>query len=79
MQQPALYRSMSIFHEACMKLPAHALVVVIGGGIVVNDAGVVDDAFIARGNYQIDVAGTQVEARVQLQALYDPASARIRA
>ena len=49
----------------------------VGTGYVVNDAGVLDDASVACGNYQIDVAGTQVEAPVPLQALYAPSSARI--
>ena len=56
----------------------HTLGSAVAMGYLVSDADRADDAFAARGRYQIDVAGTLVEARAHLRAPYDPTSARVR-
>jgi glycine cleavage system aminomethyltransferase T/glycine/D-amino acid oxidase-like deaminating enzyme len=56
----------------------HTLGGAVAMGYVVNDAGRADNSFVERGQYQIDVAGTLLEARVHLHAPYDPTSARVR-
>ncbi len=49
----------------------------IGLGYVRNPAGV-DDAFLAAGSYELEVAAARVPAKLHLAPLYDPASARAR-
>ena len=41
-------------------------------------AAVVDEAFLATGNYELEVASERVPARLHLGALYDPSGARVR-
>jgi sarcosine dehydrogenase len=50
----------------------------IGLGYVRNDAGVTDD-YLRAGDYQIEVACTQVSAKLHMKPLYDPAGKRIKA
>ena len=55
----------------------HTLGAAVALGYVTNEAGVSDE-FIASGRYEIQVASRRVAARVSLQPLYDPRSARVR-
>ena len=57
----------------------HTIGRAVGMGYVVNDDGPADDAFIVAGRYQVDVAGTPLDAAVHLRAPYDPSSLRVRA
>lgn len=57
----------------------HALGCAVGMGYVVSDAGPADEAFIGGGRYQVDVAGSLVDASVHLRAPYDPTAARVKA
>ncbi len=50
----------------------------IGYGYVRDPDGV-DQAFVASGTYELEVASKRVPARVEMAALYDPAMARIKA
>jgi 4-methylaminobutanoate oxidase (formaldehyde-forming) len=56
----------------------HALGQSLGMGYVENPDTVADNAFILQGNYEIEVAGERIGASPSLQALYDPANARIK-
>ena len=56
----------------------HTLGCAVGMGYVVSDAGPADDAYLAAGRYQVDVAGTLHDATVHLRAPYDPSSSRLR-
>jgi 4-methylaminobutanoate oxidase (formaldehyde-forming) len=56
----------------------HSIGSAVGMGYVRRDEAAVDEAFIHSGRYQIDIAGTLAEARVQLRAPYDPKGLRIR-
>jgi glycine cleavage system aminomethyltransferase T len=56
----------------------HTLDSAVALGYVANRAARADDAFVTGGRYQIDVAGTLVDAQVHLRAPYDPTSARTR-
>jgi 4-methylaminobutanoate oxidase (formaldehyde-forming) len=47
-------------------------------GYVVNDSGTADDAFVAGGQYQVDIAGALIDASVHLCAPYDPMADRVR-
>ena len=49
----------------------------IGYGYVRRAAGV-DDAYLASGTYELEVATRRVSATLQLAPLYDPAMARIK-
>ncbi|MGH8848739.1 MAG: glycine cleavage T C-terminal barrel domain-containing protein, partial [Polaromonas sp.] len=57
----------------------HTLGGAVAMGYVVNDAGPVDNAFVESGRYQIDIAGTLVDAKVHLRAPYDPKAERVKA
>ena len=57
---------------------AHYLGAAIGMGYVVADEPI-DDAFIAGGDFAIQVNGCAVPARASIQPFYDPASKRMRA
>jgi heterotetrameric sarcosine oxidase gamma subunit len=56
----------------------HALGRAVGMGYIVNDAGPADEAFVAGGRYQVDVAGALHDAVVHLRAPYDPSALRVR-
>ena len=56
----------------------HTLGCAVGMGYVTSDAGTADDAYVAGGRYQVDVAGALVEARAHLRAPYDAAAGRVR-
>ena len=56
----------------------HTLGRAVAMGYVVNDGGSADEAFVANGRYQVDVAGVLVGAKAHLQAPYDPKALRIR-
>ena len=47
-------------------------------GYVENSGHVVDAAFVNTGRYEIEVAGTRVEARAALGAPYDPKNKRVK-
>lgn len=49
----------------------------IGYGFIRREG--VDEAFMASGNYELEVASERVPARLHLGALYDPTQARIKA
>ena len=55
----------------------HTLGAAIGLGYVKN-AGGVDAAFVASGEYQIEVAGEKFAAKASLKPLFDPANEKIR-
>ena len=48
-------------------------------GYVTNPDGVADKAYIASGDYQIDIGGTVVKASPTLSPLYDPKMLRVKA
>jgi len=50
----------------------------IGYGYVRNPAGV-DEAFLASGRYELEVASERVSCSLHIQALYDPEMARVKA
>jgi glycine cleavage system T protein len=50
----------------------------IGFGYVRNTGGV-DDAFLAGGSYELVVAMERVPAKIHMEALFDPAAARVKA
>jgi glycine cleavage system T protein len=56
----------------------HTLGCAVGMGYLLNGEGCADDAFVSAGRYQVDIAGTLVEAVVHLRAPYDPQAARVR-
>lgn len=56
----------------------HTLGRAVGLGYVVRDDGPADAAYVDGGRYQIDIAGTLVEATVHRRAPYDPAATRVR-
>ena len=52
------------------KLPNHAQVVIIGGGI--------DDEWIMAGKYEINVAGKMFPIKIHMDPIYDPKSEKVR-
>jgi heterotetrameric sarcosine oxidase gamma subunit len=56
----------------------HTIGCAVGMGYVVNDSGTADDAFVADGQYQVDIAGALIDASVHLRAPYDPTADRVR-
>jgi 4-methylaminobutanoate oxidase (formaldehyde-forming) len=56
----------------------HTIGCAVGMGYVVNDSGTADDAFVAGGQYQVDIAGALIDASVHLRAPYDPTADRVR-
>ncbi|MHA1152802.1 MAG: GcvT family protein, partial [Alphaproteobacteria bacterium] len=56
----------------------HTLATNIGYGYVSNPEGV-DDAFLAEGDYELEVATTRLPCRIHSRALYDPTMARVKA
>jgi heterotetrameric sarcosine oxidase gamma subunit len=57
----------------------HTLGCAVGMGYLVRGDGPVDDAFVSVGRYQVNVAGTLVDAEIHLRAPYDPEAVRVRA
>ena len=55
----------------------HTLGGSVGLGYVESAAGV-DQAFIAEGRWEIEVAGERIPARASLAPMYDPRSERVR-
>jgi len=47
-------------------------------GYIQNGGGVVDAAFINSGRYEIEIAGTRMEARALLGPSYDPKNKRVK-
>lgn len=47
-------------------------------GYVENHDGIADDDYVLNAKYQIDIAGTLVDAEISLEPLYDPTNARIK-
>jgi 4-methylaminobutanoate oxidase (formaldehyde-forming) len=56
----------------------HSLGCAVGMGYLTREELAVDEAFIASGRFQIDIAGTLAEARVHLRPPFDPKGVRIR-
>ncbi len=56
----------------------HTIGTSLGMGYVENGGDVVDAAFVNSGRYEIEVAGTRVEARAALGAPYDPKNKRVK-
>ena len=53
----------------------------LGGAVglaMVEPGCIVDEAYLHRGHWQVDIAGTRYPARVSLKPLYDPKNLRIR-
>jgi 4-methylaminobutanoate oxidase (formaldehyde-forming) len=57
----------------------HSLGKPVALGLVTNQAGAADRAWIEVGRYDIDLAGEQCSATVSLRAPYDPEGLRVRA
>ncbi len=57
----------------------HTIGCAVGLGYVVNDSGRVDDPYLIGGSYQVDIAGTLVNAELHVHAPYDPAARRVKA
>ena len=54
----------------------------LGGavGLAMLEPGcTVDEAYLASGRYEVDIAGVRYPVRVSLKPLYDPSNRRIRA
>jgi len=54
----------------------------LGGAVglaMVEPGCVVDDAYLAEGHWEVDIAGVRYPARVSLKPFYDPGNQRIRA
>lgn len=56
----------------------HTVGTSLGMGYIANGGGVTDAAFVNTGRYEIEVAGTRVEARATLGAPYDPKNRRVK-
>jgi 4-methylaminobutanoate oxidase (formaldehyde-forming) len=56
----------------------HTVGTSLGMGYIENGGHVVDAAFVNAGRYEIEVAGTRVEARAALGAPYDPKNKRVK-
>jgi 4-methylaminobutanoate oxidase (formaldehyde-forming) len=50
----------------------------LGMGYIENRGEVVDAGFVNSGNYEIEVAGERVPARVSLRPFYDPGNRRVK-
>jgi glycine cleavage system aminomethyltransferase T len=48
-------------------------------GLDADDDGPLDDVWLERGAWEVDVAGRRVPASASLRPLYDPRSERVRA
>lgn len=72
-----IYRDGVIAGYVTSGMYGHTLGGAIGLGYV-KHAGGVDADYVKSGRYEIEVAGVRVPARVSLQPLYDPTSARPR-
>jgi glycine cleavage system T protein len=56
----------------------HTVGASLGLGYVANSAAPIDPAWVAAGQYEVEVAAERVPARVSLRPFYDPASERVK-
>jgi 4-methylaminobutanoate oxidase (formaldehyde-forming) len=72
-----ILRNGEIVSEITHGAYAHLLGCAIGMGYLENPKGI-DDEWILSGQYQIDVAGKLIPAKVHIKAPYDPESKKVR-
>jgi 4-methylaminobutanoate oxidase (formaldehyde-forming) len=72
-----IYRNEKIVGYLTHGAYGHFIGTAVGMGYVENPDGI-DDEWIASGNYEIDVEGKRIPARVYLTAPYDPQGQRVR-
>ena len=81
--EPLLYHNEPIWRDGEIAghvrsaMYGHTLGAAVALGYVEN-AGSVDDDYVAAGRYEIEVAGVRFPAKASLRPLYDPDSSRIR-
>lgn len=56
----------------------HTIGTCLGLGYVENADGVVDNAFLNSGKFEVEVAGVRIPARASLRPFYDPTNARVK-
>jgi glycine cleavage system T protein len=82
--EPLLYHDEPIWRDGALVgritsgAYGHTLGRAVGLGYVAHPDGV-DDAFVAGGRWELEIAGERVRARAQLTPPYDPTSQRVRA
>ncbi|MFO1469272.1 MAG: glycine cleavage T C-terminal barrel domain-containing protein, partial [Steroidobacteraceae bacterium] len=83
-EKPLLYHNEPIYRNGerngfiTSAMFGHTLGAAVGLGYVSNEAGVSDE-YITSGRYEIHIADRKVPAKVSIQPMYDPKSARVRA
>ena len=74
-----ILRDGSIVGETSSGMWGHTLQRSLAMGYVTNPAGIADAAYIDAGDYEVEVAGERLPARVSRQPFYDPKSLRVKA
>jgi glycine cleavage system T protein len=73
-----IWRNGTLVGRITSGMYGHAVGASLGLGYVANGDAPVDSAWIASGNYEVEVAAERVPARISLRPFYDPASERVK-
>ena len=73
-----IWRNSELVGRITSGMFGHTVGASLGLGYIVNGDAPVDPAWVAAGQYEVEVAAERVAARISLRPFYDPSGERVR-